>query len=135
MTPRVERHIAAVKARLAAAMPGTPVDVGVAPSTLPPYLVIHPNAGMVARDRLCSDAGALVFRFEVEAVGTGSEQALWLLDGVRAALLPEPLEVDGAKLSLTRQIDGSRLFRDEIAQPPIYMIDAEFQAYSQTVTP
>ena len=76
-----------------------------------------------------------MFRFEVEAVGTGSEQALWLLDGVRAALLPEPLEVDGAKLSLTRQIDGSRLFRDEIAQPPIYMIDAEFQAYSQTVTP
>lgn len=136
MTLRVERHMAAVLERLRAAVSPATVDLGVAPSSPSDagYLVVHPSSGMILRDRLCGSAGRLDLRFDVEAVGLGSEQALWLLDKARLDLLnAQPLEVDGCIVSLFRQTDGSALHRDEIAQPAIYMIDAEFRAVSQPI--
>lgn len=72
-------------------------------------------------------------RFDVEAVGAGPEQALWALDKARAALVDHRLDVEGAVVSPLSQTDGSSLRRDEVTQPPIYMIDAELQAFSQAL--
>ena len=132
MTPKVERHIAAVVDRLRAVVPATrAVDVGVAPSAPPPYLVVHPDSGDVARDRLCGERDSLWLRFEVEAVGSGPEQALWALDQARAAVDGHRLVVADRTVSPIQQIDGSSLRRDEMLQPPIYMIDLEYRLFSQ----
>lgn len=133
--PRVERHIAAVLDRLRTGLPGVPVDVAVAPSSAPPpYVVIHPDPGMVARARLCGDSGHMLLRFDTEAIASGPEQALWLLDQVRILLLGDPLVVEGATVSRMIQTDTSWMRRDEVAQPPLYEVDAEFRATTQSTT-
>lgn len=135
MTPRVERHVAAIIDRIRAVVPETlPVDLAVAPSKELPYLVIYPYPGDVAQDRLCGGRANLLLRFEVEASAEGGEQALWALDHARAALLGHRLAVDGAVAAPIDQIDGSELMRrDTVTQPPMYSIDAVFRLFSQTV--
>lgn len=134
MTLRVERHVAAVVERLRAVVsPDLTVDMGVAPSDPPPYLVVYPNAGDVNLARLCGDRSDLLLRFEVEAVGEGSEQALWALDEARVALVGHRLTVVGAVVAPIDQIDGSDLHRNQLTQPPVYTIDAEFRVFSQAV--
>lgn len=134
MTPKVERHVAAIVDLLRAATPTIPVGLGVAPSDPMPYLLVRPDSGDVARDRLCGERANLTLRFEVEAAADGPEQCLWAMDAARAALVGVRLTVAGAVVAPIDQIDGSRLYRGQTIQPAIYTIDAEFRLFSQAVT-
>lgn len=133
MTPKVERHVAAIVEMLRTSLPATvPVDLTDAPSgAAPPYLVVHPDSGDVARDRLCGDRANLSLRFELEAVGAGAEQALWVLDQARAVVIGARPTVEARTCAPIAQIDGSTLFRADALQPPTYVIDAVFRLFSQ----
>lgn len=133
MTPKVERHVAAIVDLLRDGLPdNVSVDLTDAASgARPPYLVVHPDAGDVARDRLCGERANLVLRFELEAVGAGAEQALWVLDTARALVLGVRPTVAGRTCAPVTQIDGSTLFRADALQPPTYVIDAVFRLFSQ----
>lgn len=64
--------------------------------------------------------------FQVTAVGTGPEQALYIADAVKAALLSAPPSVAGRAVWPLWQTAAQPVQRDDTVQPPLWIATAQY---------
>ncbi len=130
MIPTLRGHADAVKAALAGT--GRPVGDGTGKGLALPYSVLYEVAGgslggPVARPY--DDADQM---YQVTSVGSTAEQARWMADKVRAALLGSVWAVAGRSTMRVGLDVTSGLLRDDDVQPPLYYCA---DRYRVTTTP
>lgn len=92
----------------------------------PPCVVLYPDPGMDETSSLIPNQDVVVF-IPLHAIGVGPEQALWLMDKVRARLTRATPAVSGRSVHPMWQEQGpSPLQRDDDIQPPLYTSFAEY---------
>lgn len=92
----------------------------------PPCVVLYPDPGMDETSSLIPNQDVVVF-IPLHAIGVGPEQALWLMDKVRARLTRATPAVSGRSVHPMWQEQGpSPLHRDDDIQPPLYTSFAEY---------
>jgi hypothetical protein len=108
-----------------------PVGLSVAPDgTEAPYLVAHPDPGDVEAARLCGRRSRITVYTIWHAVGSGPEQALWVADRARVALLGDPPVLTGRKVYRLVQEGSEPVRRDNTVQPPLYLAVFETGMFS-----
>lgn len=130
--PETEPHVRAVRQHLDDTLPANvTVTVGGAPTGVAaPLVVLYPDPGDVARARI-SGKRSLTLRVFVHAVGAGPEQALWVGDQARKALLGTPPAVPGRTVyPLAQTLGGMPLSRDDDVQPPLFVQVTEYEMRS-----
>lgn len=91
-----------------------------------PCVVLYPDPGADETSSLIPNEDVVVF-IPLHAVGTGPEQALWLMDKVRAALTFATPAVTGRSVHpMWQEQAPSPLVRDDGEQPPLYTSFAEY---------
>lgn len=91
-----------------------------------PCVVLYPDAGSDETSSLIPNEDVVVF-IPLHAVGTGPEQALWVMDKVRAALTFAQPAVTGRFVHpMWQEQSPSPLQRDDGTQPPLFTSFAEY---------
>lgn len=91
-----------------------------------PCVVLYPDAGADESSSLIPNEDVVVF-IPLHTVGTGPEQALWLMDKVRAALTFARPTVTGRSVHpMWQEQAPTPLQRDDGEQPPLYTSFAEY---------
>jgi hypothetical protein len=91
-----------------------------------PCVVIYPDPGMDESSSLIPNQDVVVY-VPLHAIGLGPEQALWLMDKVRARLSRATPVVTGRSVHPMWQEQAPRpLDRDDDVQPPLYSSFAEY---------
>lgn len=133
--PEDEPHVRSLLDTLRARVTFT-VGLSVAPPEDAPFAVAHPEPGDVWSARLHGRQASVELDFLVHAVGTGPEQALWVGDRVRKALLGgDPPIVAGRYVYPIGMVPGSRqpVERDDTVQPPLYVAVCGYRLKSEPV--
>lgn len=120
-------HAQAVRDELEARLPAAiAVGLGTAEGLVPPYVVLYPDAGADESSSLVPNTDVVVF-IPLHGVGSGPEQALWVMDHVRAVLTGAQPAVAGRAVQPMWQEQGpTPLQRDDDVQPPLFLSFAEY---------
>lgn len=132
--PEAEPHVAAIKAALRAGVPAViGVAIGVGAAKKPPYIAVHPDPGTLRSLALRGDRSQMRMRFLINHIGEGPEQALWVVDKVRAVMLDRtPPAVPGRVTQRLWQSWGApNVERDDSVQPALYVATAEYSWLTQ----
>lgn len=115
--PTGRTHTAAVVATLEAV--GLTVGDGSGKGLTAPYAVVYADLGGLdgpMGDRY-ADLDQTVF---VHGVGTGPEQAQWVADKARVALLTTAITVTGRSVMCVEHVTSVPVQRDDDVTPPLY---------------
>jgi hypothetical protein len=127
--PVARTHTAAIVAVLEAA--GLTVGNGSGIGLTAPYVVVYSDSGAVdgpLGDRF-ADLDQTVI---LHSVGTGPEQAQWVADKARTALLGSTPTVTGRTVLYVDHADSQPLYRDDDVTPPLYLA---VDTYTFSTTP
>lgn len=129
--PEAEPHIRALTAHLGTVLAGAAlVDVGEASDGDLPYIVLYPDPGEVTSTRLVDARSRITLHVIVHAIGTGPEQASWVMDRVRAAMFAG-FTVDGRVVHRPVQTLGPQpMQRDDSGAVTLFYQVAEFEVSS-----
>jgi hypothetical protein len=125
--PALGAHTAAVLACLTAALgalsPAVPVQVG---RKKDDQIDVHSKHAVIWPlspdfDGPVGDYAAdLTYAFQVTSVGETVDQAEWVADRVRAALIAGPITIAGRAVEPVRPTGGPPVQRDDDISPPMY---------------
>lgn len=119
----IRTHTDAVIAALVAA--DLTVGLGVRPDGASKYVVLS-TFGDVEPSSVSEPYGAFVWTGQVLCVGQGPEQAEWVADRVRTALLA-PLTITGRAWMGVDHEPGPPLQRDEDVNPPLFWLSETYR--------
>jgi hypothetical protein len=92
-----------------------------------PCLVLHMGAGDVDSRTLDDRRTALDAEFELMGIGSGPEQARWVADKARAALLGATIAVTGRRVSRARPVQFPRdVYADRDVSPPLWLAPVRY---------
>jgi len=92
----------------------------------PPCVVLYPDPGADETSSLIPNQDVVVF-IPLHAVGVGPEQALWVMDKVRARLSFAKPTVTGRNVHpMWQEQAPTPLQRDDDVQPPLFTSFAEY---------
>lgn len=133
--PQLRPHAAAVvtvlTATLNAVSPAVPVGAGRKPddTTSDRWVVLYPLAAEY--DGPVADYAAdLTYTFQVTSVAATVEQAEWVADLARTALLGTDLTVAGRHCDPTSPTGGSGIQRDDDVNPPCFYRADTYTTYT-----
>jgi hypothetical protein len=91
-----------------------------------PCVVLYPDSGADESSSLIPNTDVVVY-IPLHAVGAGPEQALWVMDKVRARLsLAQPTVSGRSVHPMWQEQAPTPLQRDDGEQPPLYVSFAEY---------
>lgn len=117
-------HTAAVLAAIGAA--DVTVGLGQKPAGAGAKWAVLSTFGDVEPSSVSEPYGAFVWTGQVMCVGQGPEQAEWVSDRVRAALLA-PLSVTGRTWVGVSHEPGPPLLRDDDVNPPLFWLSETYR--------
>ena len=124
---------AAIAAQLVSST-GKNIGEGEAPtSTTLPYAVVYPRSEDIDPDRLgnLSEArDATFFEFQVTSVSGTMNDALWMVQKVRDALIGFTPTVSGDAFGKVELAQVNAVQRDDSVQPPLFYGVDEFQCFA-----
>jgi hypothetical protein len=90
------------------------------------YAVLYPDPGAVEQTSLTPDEGWVGY-ISVHGVGVGPEQALWVIDQIRSAVVGQTPTVTGRHVwRIWQEQSPPPLIRDDDKTPPLYVAYSEF---------
>ena len=124
---------AAIAAQLASGT-GKNIGQGIAPTSLTlPYAVIYPRSEDIDPENLgtlTDPRTATFFEWQVTSVGSDMNQALWMSQKVREALVGFTPTVSGDAFGKTEIAQVNALQRDESVQPTLFYGVDEYQCFA-----
>lgn len=123
-------HVNAVVALLEATHITTAVSEAPAAAE-PPFVVVHPSAGLEVAENLKSPVGDLVVDFQLTCVGESAEQALWCSDKARAAINRVIPTVSGRVCwPIWADEQPQPVRRDDAVNPPLFVATSRWSLRS-----
>lgn len=95
-------------------------------STFIPYVVVYGLGGGDLDGAIDYGAEDGTVRYQLSSIGATAEQAEWVADASRIALLAASLAVTGRRLSHLDFYDLGAALRDDQQQPPLFQVAERF---------